>query len=380
MYVSPELKRRVARETAKRNIRFLGRLGKLAGKRTIETGNLVAAGGVNSAGQVAKDIVAANKETLLGIKDAAKTLGGGNNATPSDRIKTAADIALDLIPTTAIGRRAVTGLHEATGKRGRDVVQGMAEFATNPSKSIGRTLGHLREGGHGGKMVGGKWIGPGVNKWCLGIAPDSVVSSVGAQFEEYKGADNLRREVEALVNSKDGRRFARTYDRRLGRYLNPAHDLVSETTSKVPSLVDGAFDRIKEGVLQPQPVPVRAFSEKKELELPWTKENIARYRSPENMLRHTKTGGGIDGVILVTGDKKELIGYIAWKKDYIQALEVPDRFKRSGYGERLLKMAIKSGARKLSVRKGNLIAIKLYEKLGFRKTKDLNPVMIEMEL
>ena len=86
------------------------------------------------------------------------------------------------------------------------------------------------------------------------------------------------------------------------------------------------------------------------------------------------------GVILVTGDRKELIGYIAWKKDYIQALEVPDKFKRSGYGERLLKMAIKSGARKLSVRKGNLIAIKLYEKLGFRKTKDLNPVMIEMEL
>ena len=86
------------------------------------------------------------------------------------------------------------------------------------------------------------------------------------------------------------------------------------------------------------------------------------------------------GKIVDEGIGNKDMGYIAWKKDYIQALEVPDKFKRSGYGERLMKMAIESGARKLSVRKGNSIAIKLYEKLGFRKTKDLNPVMIEMEL
>lgn len=62
-----------------------------------------------------------------------------------------------------------------------------------------------------GKLAG-KWIGPGRNKRRLGLVPDTVVASVGKQFENYKGKEALQKEVDALVNSKDGRRFARSYD------------------------------------------------------------------------------------------------------------------------------------------------------------------------
>ena len=381
IFVSAGLKRRVARETAKRNLKFLGKLGKLAGKRTLETGNLMALDKAQTATRIAKDVVGANKTTLQNMKEAARTLGGGNGATASKRLGVAANLALDLSPTTAIGRTTVEGIHEIAGKNGKEVVQGLSEFATNPAKTLGHKLGHLRQKGKGGKTLGGKWIGPGVNKWCLGLAPDSIVSSIGTQFEQYKGADNLKREVEALVNSKDGRRFARTYDRRIGRILNPVHDTVSTVLEKVPETIDRTEANVKEAIrrprVKPQLVPVRTFSEKI-LELPWTKENISKFKSPNNMLRHAKTEGGVDGVILCMGD--ELVGYVAWKGNYLQALEVPDRFKRSGYGERLVKRAIESGVTKLSVRKGNSIAIKLYEKLGFKKDKELNPVMIEMKL
>lgn len=41
-------------------------------------------------------------------------------------------------------------------------------------------------------------------------------------------------------------------------------------------------------------------------------------------------------------------------------------------------MAIREGCTKLSINKNNIVAIKLYEKKGFKKDKDLNSKTIEM--
>ena len=133
----------------------------------------------------------------------------------------------------------------------------MAEGATNPTKKVGEVLADFRQGGHGGKRLAGKWIGPGTNKWCLGIAPDTVVSSIGEQFENYRGKTSLGQEVEAIVGSKDGRRFARSYDKILGRPLNRVHDNVRDTIEEVPKAINSLGHAIG-GIFKKQPrlVPV----------------------------------------------------------------------------------------------------------------------------
>lgn len=113
--------------------------------------------------------------------------------------------------------------------------------------------------------------------------------------------------------------------------------------------------------------------------LPWTKENVDKYKNPSNLLKHARTGEGIEGIILVSSGRNSLIGYIAWEGDYIVAFEVAQGERGKGYGEKLLSIALENGCKRLSVRKDNTAAINLYHKFGFKEGRDLGKIMIEME-
>lgn len=116
-------------------------------------------------------------------------------------------------------------------------------------------------------------------------------------------------------------------------------------------------------------------------EIPWTPENIEKYRSGQNLLKHARSGKNIDGFMLIDSKTQDLIGYCAWEGDYIVALEVVSNYRRQGFGEDILKRAMKCGVRKLSVNKNNIPAISLYKKLGFKETNNnLGPRMIELEI
>lgn len=96
--------------------------------------------------------------------------------------------------------------------------------------------------------------------------------------------------------------------------------------------------------------------------LSWTKENVDRYKSSDNLLRHAKTGPDIQGKILV-GTKGDLIGYIAWSPDYIVALEVSPEYRGQGIATKLLE---ECPVKRLTVSCSNLRAIKLYKDLGYQ--------------
>ena len=250
-FVSRKMRLKVGVETGKRNLKFLGRLGKLAGSRAVETGNVLAVSGGNATKRIAQDVVRENKRTLKFMKDSAVQVV--DKSTPlSKRVGIVAEIATDLSPKTAFGKHLAAEVYHTSGKTGRDVVQGLSEAATNPVKRVGKKLADFRQGGHGGVGVRGAWVGPGTNKWCLGLAPDTIVTSVGNQFENYKGKEALQQEVEALVNSKDGRRFARSYDRILGRRLNRVHEGVHEVVSDVPRRIDNLGTAIGSIFRRPQ--------------------------------------------------------------------------------------------------------------------------------
>ena len=254
-FVSRKMRLKVGVETGKRNIKFLGKLGKLAGKRVKETGELMAIPSSNAVSTIARDVVKENKRTLHFMKDQAKRVV--DSRTPlSKRLGVVAEFATDLNPKTAIGKHLAAEVYHTTGKTGQDVVRGLAEAATNPAKKVGAKLADFRQGGHGGKRLAGKWVGPGTNKWCLGLAPDTVVTSVGEQFENYKGKKALQQEVEALVKSKDGRRFARSYDKILGRRLNRVYEGVHEAISDVPRRIDSIGTAIGSVFRRPQAIPV----------------------------------------------------------------------------------------------------------------------------
>ena len=256
-FVSRKMRVNVGVETGKRNLKFLGKLGKLAGKRLVETGNLIALPNGQAAQTIAKDVIKENKHTIGFMKDSAKKVINKN--TPlSSRLGIVAEFATDLNPKTAISKHILAEAYHTTGKTGHQVVQSLSEAATNPAKTLGRKLNDLRKGGHGGKNLAGKWIGPGRNKWCLGLAPDTVVTSVGKQFENYKGKEALQKEVDALVNSKDGRRFARSYDRILGKRLNLVHDNIKSKISNIPEKVNEVGTAVGSIFRKPRLVPAVA--------------------------------------------------------------------------------------------------------------------------
>lgn len=115
-------------------------------------------------------------------------------------------------------------------------------------------------------------------------------------------------------------------------------------------------------------------------EIPYNKENIEKYKSKDNLLKHARSDKNTEGIMLVDKNTNDLIGYIAWEDNYIIALEVLSDYRGNGFGDILLEKAIKSGCSRLSVSKKNTIAINLYKKYGFKQTKDINDKVIEMEL
>jgi ribosomal protein S18 acetylase RimI-like enzyme len=115
-------------------------------------------------------------------------------------------------------------------------------------------------------------------------------------------------------------------------------------------------------------------------EIQYTKEAVEKYKSPDNLLRHAKIGPDVEGVMFVSKNRNDLIGYCAWKGDYIVALEVLSKYREKGFGEKLIRTAIKSGCKKLSVSRNNQAAINLYTKVGFKANNtNLGPKQIEME-
>ena len=106
------------------------------------------------------------------------------------------------------------------------------------------------------------------------------------------------------------------------------------------------------------------------IELPWTKETISKYKSPNNLLKHADPKD--TGKILVTFPNLNLVGYIAWDKDTITALEVAPEFRNQGIATKLIK---ESGCTQLTVSKTNLKAKKLYQDLGFTVIGENNRVI-----
>ena len=99
-----------------------------------------------------------------------------------------------------------------------------------------------------------------------------------------------------------------------------------------------------------------------------TRDFIEKFKKNMKALSHIRTNENTKGVMLVDGEN--CIGFINTEvKDdgvWIQALEVSKEYQHQGYGQKLLEYGIKKlKATKLSVRKSNSHAIKLYKKNGF---------------
>lgn len=107
--------------------------------------------------------------------------------------------------------------------------------------------------------------------------------------------------------------------------------------------------------------------ERRFISIDYNLENVLRYKSKDNLLRHARTGKGISGVMYIDQESNELIGYIGWEGNMIIALEVTKNYRGQGYGRLLMGEALKNGCDSLTVSENNHVAQNLYGSLGFRK-------------
>lgn len=109
-------------------------------------------------------------------------------------------------------------------------------------------------------------------------------------------------------------------------------------------------------------------------EIAYNSENIEKYKSSDNLLRHARYIPGRTQGIMLVDNRNNLVGYIAWEKDYIIALEVTEKYRHQGIATSLLKSC---PAKPLTVAKDNIPAINLYKSLGWKKSRNLGR-MIKM--
>lgn len=101
-------------------------------------------------------------------------------------------------------------------------------------------------------------------------------------------------------------------------------------------------------------------------EIPYNQENIDKYKSKDNLLRHARYIKGLTNGIFIVDEDSSLVGYIAWEGDTIITLEVISNYRNNGIATKLLSKAVNNGANKLTVNKHNISAINLYKNLGWK--------------
>ena len=101
-----------------------------------------------------------------------------------------------------------------------------------------------------------------------------------------------------------------------------------------------------------------------------TSQTLNKYKNQYNNLKHVKITDNTSGIIYTKNGKVTAMINTEKKSDgniWIQGLEVFGDNKGKGLGKELLNVAVNDlGASHLSVRKTNNIAIKLYDKYGFK--------------
>lgn len=111
--------------------------------------------------------------------------------------------------------------------------------------------------------------------------------------------------------------------------------------------------------------------------LPISKSNIDKFDYYN--LCHLRTDNEYKGFMFYNDD--EIVGFINvnTNENEIQALEVNKNYRQQGIGEELLEIAVNElNANKLTVRKNNKAAIRMYQKNGFKVVKS-NGIMYYME-
>lgn len=109
-------------------------------------------------------------------------------------------------------------------------------------------------------------------------------------------------------------------------------------------------------------------------EIPYNQENIDKYKSKDNLLRHARYIKGLTNGIFLLDNSNNLVGYIAWEKDTIIALEVISDYRNNGIATKLISKAVDNGVNKLTVRKNNINAINLYKNLGWKIDKETDKI------
>ena len=168
--------------------------------------------------------------------------------------------------------------------------------------------------------------------------------------------------LQGVQQSKEQKKIAEQQEEAAERQ----EELIKEQNRKLERIAERSKSNPQAGAQAAALLQQKQYSVLDYEELPYNQENIRKYKSINNLLRHARyLPSKSSGVFLVTPGGEELIGYIGWEGDCIIALEVAKDFRGLGFGDILVEKAIDSGCKKLTVDTNNTKAINLYKKHGF---------------
>lgn len=99
-----------------------------------------------------------------------------------------------------------------------------------------------------------------------------------------------------------------------------------------------------------------------------TNDLVYKYKdNKKNRIGNCKFDSNSKGFIITTSDKRNLIGYIVVKNHKLMSLEVLSEYKKEGYTEKLIRLAIdKFGLNEITVLPTKNKMIKLLKEIGFK--------------
>ena len=101
---------------------------------------------------------------------------------------------------------------------------------------------------------------------------------------------------------------------------------------------------------------------------PMTYDLVYKYKdNKKNHIGNCKFDSNSKGFIITTGDKRKLIGYIVVKNHKLMSLEVLAEYKKEGYTEKLIKLAIdRFGLNEVTTLPTKIRIIKMLKDIGFK--------------
>lgn len=192
------------------------------------------------------------------------------------------------------------------------------------------------------------------------MEPNKSRSLVWQHIGELDKLTSITNSLKIVIDNRDAFRY----------------EVTRSLVGKITNIYNGPLMESVVSKLDPDFTPGETLNLNKFNSLLITPASVKKYKDDCKSLSHLRTSNEYKGYLFVDGEKTVAFVNVNVSLHTIQALEVTGEYKGHGLSKQLLDFAVrKLQADNLTVNKNNKIAIRLYEKYGFKMYKSNNNII-----